>query len=66
MHATPEPGPARSAAAVNEEIRALWLRAKGRLSPEQRLAYERLVTEWSAAMRESQRCHSDDQSAEVA
>jgi hypothetical protein len=51
---------------VNEEIRALWLRAKGRLSPEQRLAYERLVTEWSAAMRESQRCHSDDQSAEVA
>ncbi len=51
MATIPDPGPARSAAAVNEEIRALWLRAGGRLSAEQRRRYERLVTEWSAAVR---------------
>ncbi|MFE0099355.1 hypothetical protein [Streptomyces sp. NPDC059009] len=45
--ATPD-GP-RSAAEVNEEIRALWLRAGGRLRPEQSREYERLVTEWAEA-----------------
>ncbi|WP_190035927.1 hypothetical protein [Streptomyces fructofermentans] len=39
----------RSAAEVNEEIRALWLRSGGTLSGEQRRAYQRLVLEWSAA-----------------
>lgn len=33
---------------VNEEIRALWLRAGGTLSGEQRREYQRLVLEWSA------------------
>lgn len=51
MSTTPEPRPARSAAEVNEEIRALWLRAGGRLTSEQRRTYERLVTEWSSAIR---------------
>ena len=39
----------RSAAEVNEEIRALWLRSGGTLSVEQREAYQRLVLEWAAA-----------------
>jgi hypothetical protein len=71
MATTPDSPPARSAAAVNEEIRALWLRAGGcRLSTEQRRRYERLVTEWSAAARAS-RLHDApgdkaDESAEVA
>lgn len=39
----------RTAAEVNEEIRALWLRCGGRLSTEQRREYQRLVTEWAAA-----------------
>ncbi len=39
----------RSAAEVNEEIRALWLRAGGTLSGEQRREYQRLVLEWAAA-----------------
>ncbi|MET8555273.1 hypothetical protein ABZV64_09955 [Streptomyces sp. NPDC004959] len=43
--------PARSAAAVNEEIRSLWLRAGGHLTAEQRVEYERLITEWAAAVR---------------
>ncbi|GHJ39606.1 hypothetical protein [Streptomyces sp. TS71-3] len=51
MATTSDSRPARSAAAVNEEIRALWLRAGGRLSVEQRRTYEQLVTEWSAAVR---------------
>lgn len=41
----------RPADDVNEEIRALWARAGGRLSVEQRQEYERLVTEWAAAVR---------------
>lgn len=48
---TRDPGSARSAAVVNEEIRALWLRAGGRLSPEERRKYETLVVEWAAAVR---------------
>ncbi|MEI5523080.1 hypothetical protein WB401_04990 [Streptomyces brasiliscabiei] len=39
---------ARSAAEVNEEIRALWFRSGGTLNTEQRNEYERLVLEWAA------------------
>ncbi|MFJ6931307.1 hypothetical protein ACIQUP_28890 [Streptomyces nigra] len=38
----------RSADEVNEEIRALWRRAGGTLSVEQREEYQRLVMEWAA------------------
>lgn len=44
-------GSARSAAAVNEDIRALLLRTGGWLSAEDRAVYERLVEEWAAAVR---------------
>jgi len=39
----------RTAEEVNEEIRALWRHARGRLNTEQRREYQRLVTEWAAA-----------------
>ncbi|MFI6350545.1 hypothetical protein [Streptomyces sp. NPDC050560] len=52
MATTPEPTTTRPAAAVNEEIRALWLRTGGRLSAEQRREYDRLLAEWSAAVRQ--------------
>ncbi|MHB9755127.1 hypothetical protein ACYBSK_12225 [Streptomyces sp. BYX5S] len=45
------PASVRSAEEVNEQIRGLWLRARGRLTAEQRAEYERLVTEWADAMR---------------
>ena len=52
MPLTPPPhGSARSSVELNERIRSLWLRAGGRLSAEQRAEYERLVTEWAAAVR---------------
>ncbi|MER6013301.1 hypothetical protein [Streptomyces bluensis] len=41
--------PERTAAEVNEEIRALLSRSGGLLSGEQRRAYQRLVNEWAAA-----------------
>jgi hypothetical protein len=41
--------PARTAAEVNDEIRALWFRSGGILNTEQRSEYERLVLEWAAA-----------------
>ncbi|MFE7760749.1 hypothetical protein [Streptomyces sp. NPDC057438] len=41
--------PARTAAEVNEEIRALWFRSGGTLNREQRSEYERLVLEWASA-----------------
>jgi hypothetical protein len=41
----------RPAAVVNEEIRALWLRAGGWLSAADRAGYEQLVEEWAAAVR---------------
>ncbi|MET9442202.1 hypothetical protein [Streptomyces sp. NPDC006610] len=44
-------GSVRSAAEVNELIRALWLRAGGSLSPQERAEYELLVVEWAAAVR---------------
>ncbi len=45
------PGSARSADAVNEEIRALLLRRGGWLKPEDRAEYEQLLAEWAAAVR---------------
>ncbi|MER6806441.1 MULTISPECIES: hypothetical protein [Streptomyces] len=45
------PGSVRSAAEVNEQIRALWLRAGGSLSAQEREEYELLVVEWAAAVR---------------
>ncbi|WP_320785197.1 hypothetical protein [Streptomyces sp. CRN 30] len=39
----------RTAAQVNEEIRALWFRSGGTLNSEQRREYQRLVLEWAAA-----------------
>ncbi|MGW1726038.1 hypothetical protein ACWCQK_24235 [Streptomyces sp. NPDC002306] len=45
------PGSVRSAAEVNEQIRALWLRAGGSLSAQERAEYELLVVEWAAAIR---------------
>jgi uncharacterized Ntn-hydrolase superfamily protein len=44
-------GVVRSSVAVNEEIRALWLDTRVRLSPEGREALERLYVEWAAAVR---------------
>ncbi|WP_031095454.1 hypothetical protein [Streptomyces sp. NRRL S-15] len=45
------PGSARSADAVNEEIRALWQRSGGVLTPEGQREYERLLVEWAAAVK---------------
>jgi len=44
-------GPSRSAAAVNEEIRALWSDPRVCLSAEGRAVLERLYEEWAAAVR---------------
>lgn len=46
------PATARSAAVVNEDIRALMLRAGGRLREEDRPTYQRLVAEWADAIRD--------------
>ncbi|MFE9097506.1 hypothetical protein [Streptomyces sp. NPDC007264] len=46
------PGSARSADDLNERIRALWLRAGGSLSAQERAEYELLVVEWAAAIRD--------------
>ncbi|MFH8792181.1 hypothetical protein [Streptomyces sp. NPDC017941] len=45
------PGPVRPAAAVNEDIRALWLLHDSRvgLTPDQRARYELLLVEWITA-----------------
>ncbi|NSL43740.1 hypothetical protein [Streptomyces sp. 8P21H-1] len=53
----------RSAAEVNEEIRALWLRAGGMLSGEQRRQYQRLVLEWAAAAPRSEASSDASQAA---
>ena len=45
----PGPGPARSAAVVDAEIRALWRLAGRVLTVEQRREYERLLMEWARA-----------------
>ncbi|MFF1925799.1 hypothetical protein ACFVW8_35190 [Streptomyces sp. NPDC058221] len=50
MSPTPRPpGSARSAAVVNEDIRQLWQRSGGCLSPEDEEQYQRLLVEWAAA-----------------
>ncbi|MEU8508132.1 hypothetical protein AB0C40_26135 [Streptomyces brevispora] len=50
MPPTPCPsGSVRSAAVVNEDIRELWQRSGGRLSPEDEEEYQRLLVEWAAA-----------------
>lgn len=53
MSTTVEAASERSAAEVNEQIRALWLRSGGTLSVEQREEYQRLVLEWAAAAPQS-------------
>jgi len=45
------PGSVRCATEVNEQIRALWMRAGGSLSAQERAEYELLVVEWAAAIR---------------
>ncbi|WP_405875063.1 MULTISPECIES: hypothetical protein [unclassified Streptomyces] len=45
------PGSVRSATEVNEQIRALWMRAGGSLTAQERVEYELLVVEWAAAIR---------------
>lgn len=51
MPTSSTPGTAvRSLAAVNADIRALWVRG-GKLSPEGRREYERLLAEWAAVIR---------------
>lgn len=47
MPSIPSQDRRRTAAEVNEEIRALWLRTGGKLSPEQQAQYQLLVTEWA-------------------
>lgn len=44
-------GSVRSAADLNDQIRALWRRAGGSLSAQERAEYELLVAEWAAAIR---------------
>lgn len=53
MPCTPNcPGSARSAAEINTEIRAFWLRLDGRApSAVERGEYEALRAEWAAAVR---------------
>lgn len=53
MSTTVEAASERSAAEVNEEIRALWRRSGGTLTTEQRAEYQRLVLEWAAAAPQS-------------
>lgn len=52
---TPNPstsGSARSADAINDDIRALWIRAAGRtLTAEERAEHERLTAEYASAYR---------------
>ncbi|MFD7794304.1 hypothetical protein [Streptomyces sp. NPDC059759] len=46
----PASGQPRPAAAVNEDIRALWAKARGSLTAEERAEYERLLAEWADAI----------------
>lgn len=39
----------RSAAEVNAEIRDLWQRSGGSLTPQDEAEYQRLLVEWAAA-----------------
>ena len=47
----PAAGQPRPAAAVNADIRSLWRDPRVRLTAEGSARYERLITEWAAAMR---------------
>ncbi|MFS8200017.1 hypothetical protein ACLVWQ_15180 [Streptomyces sp. CWNU-52B] len=49
---SPTHGSVRSSAVLNDHIRALWIRAGGYLSPQDRAEYELLVVAWAAAVRE--------------
>ncbi|MFE6974361.1 hypothetical protein [Streptomyces sp. NPDC057682] len=50
MSPTPCPSSSvRSAADVNDDIRELWQRSGGQLSPEDEEEYQRLLVEWAAA-----------------
>ncbi|MVO84120.1 hypothetical protein GPA10_04880 [Streptomyces sp. p1417] len=51
---SPPPGPVRPAAAVNEDIRALWTDPRVGLTHEERARYEHLLIEWIAAERAAQ------------
>lgn len=51
MPPTPDPGSVRSAASVNEQIRALLTEAGGTLTVERKREYDGLVAEWAAAVR---------------
>ncbi|GHD86606.1 hypothetical protein [Streptomyces naganishii] len=44
-------GSVRSASELNDRIRALWMRAGGSLTAQERAEYELLVVEWAAAIR---------------
>jgi hypothetical protein len=49
---SPYPNPSatvRPASVVNEEIRTLWQRSGGLLSPEDETEYQLLLVEWAAA-----------------
>ncbi|MFF9689557.1 hypothetical protein [Streptomyces sp. NPDC014623] len=49
---SPYPNPSvavRPASVVNEEIRTLWQRSGGLLSPDDETEYQRLLVEWAAA-----------------
>ena len=51
---SPDPsglGPVRSAAAVNAEIRALWVDPRVPLTDEQRARRDELYVEWAEAVR---------------
>lgn len=45
------PGPVRSAAAVNAEIRSLWVDPRVPLTDEQRARRDELYVEWAEAVR---------------
>ncbi|MFF0140488.1 hypothetical protein ACFYRN_28990 [Streptomyces sp. NPDC005227] len=48
---TDDPGSARSADQINDDIRALWARARGSLTPQERQQYEQLLAEWADAVK---------------
>ncbi|MDF6022645.1 hypothetical protein [Streptomyces sp. JH34] len=49
MSPYPNPSPVvRTVSEVNEEIRTLWQRSGGPLSPDDETEYQRLLVEWAA------------------
>lgn len=51
MPTAPNPGSARPATAINQDIRALWTRAGNTLGPAERDEYHQLLIEWASAAR---------------